>query len=138
MNSPNAIILRSFTKVFSIPGVRVGYAVGHESVIEHVREQVPSWSITNVACEVIKLALQYLDCIPEWRERINQLKSDLIIDLKDLGFLPFPSAANFIFVKINGQDARNLGRKLLDKGLYVRTFEEFDEYIASNFFQSCS
>lgn len=49
----NLIILRSFTKTYSIPGIRLGYIIcTNELINDHIRNLLPEWNISSVACEV--------------------------------------------------------------------------------------
>ncbi len=122
--SENALILRSFTKSFSIPGVRVGYALGHPSVISRLRDMVPSWSITNVAVEVLKVVLRHLGELSHHRRVISGLRGELFEALKGMGFEPYPSSCNFLMVK-SFLPSSVLSEGLLSRGVLVRVFPEY-------------
>ncbi len=135
LSSDNAVIVRSFTKLFSVPGIRVGYALGSPYVISRLREQVPSWSIDNVACEAVKLMVSHFDLVPQWRQKINEIKQSMIEELKKIGLSPVPSSANFLLVGTENRNALELGKELLKKGICVRTFPEREEAFAKGFFR---
>ncbi len=135
VDSKNAVILRSFTKVFSIPGVRLGYALGHPEVIEKLRELVPSWSITWPALQALEVICRDMELIEKWRKRLSELRGTLVSGLKGIGLLPFPSAANFLLVKVEGVSSESIYKALLEKGIMVRVFPEYP--MLDCFFRVC-
>ena len=127
----NLFIIRSFTKIYSIPGIRLGYGMcSDEKIIEKMRLMQPEWSISGLA----QLAgLKLLDRDTNIQKSLMAIKNEreyLERKLEGLGIKVFPSDVNFILIKVN-KDGR-LFEKLLSDGIYLRKSANFpgltDEY----------
>ncbi len=116
------IILRSFTKFFSIPGIRLGYVIGESSVIQSIQAHLPPWSVNHVAQTAGLAALN------DWRFRQRSLKfmqEERARFLRQLRALPglkvMTSQANFVMVEVSSQVvADTMVRRLQAQGLLVR------------------
>ncbi len=137
LDSDRALILRSFTKIFSIPGIRLGYAVGPEGVIALIRELVPSWGITTLAVRVGRELIKHLGDIKGWRREIAYLRGQLAVSLESIGLKVFPSSANYLFVKSPKRPASSIYNKLKEKGILVRIFPEYEDVLGDYFFRIC-
>ncbi|MBA5873151.1 MAG: threonine-phosphate decarboxylase [Nitrospira sp. CR1.2] len=119
---PRTIVLRSFTKFYALPGLRVGYAVASPVVVQQLSEQQPPWSVNMLAQQVAVAALQddrhrrrslqFMD-----RERIRLQRG-----LERLsGVRAFPTKANFILLELPvGQQATRAVSVLRRQGLLLR------------------
>jgi len=116
------VVLRSFTKFYGLPGLRVGYAVAKSHVIERVGAHQPPWSVNMLAQRAAvaalrdvrhtRLSLRFMD-----RERARLLKG-----LERLsGCSAFPSAANFILMELPvGYKTETAVVALRRQGLLIR------------------
>jgi threonine-phosphate decarboxylase len=120
---PNLFVLRSLTKPFGFPGVRVGYGVCHSSTAEKFESTAISWRI-GVLEEVAALsALEEREFLRWSRKKISSEKSRLLGKIKAIeGFLPIPSGANFFMIDLSksGFSPINLKWRLLAYGVLVR------------------
>lgn len=98
---PRLLILRSFTKFYGIPGLRIGYLIGQRDVVEHVRRWQPPWSVNALAQAAALAGLKdgshrrkSLALVSEERTKLSAALS--AID----GMHVFPSAANFLLVEL--------------------------------------
>ncbi len=124
--SRRIFILRSFTKFFSVAGLRVGYILAHREEAERMRDFVPSWSIPRFSEELILYLLKSGVNCEVIKKQINREKVFLNTRLDQLNFKVFPSAANFIFIKTpDGVKASWLKGKLLERKIIVRDFPEY-------------
>ena len=137
LESDNAVVLRSFTKVFSIPGIRLGYAVGPERIIALMRELVPSWGITALAVEVGRKLMKHFEDVKEWRKNIASLRGQLATSLESMGFKVFPSSANYLFVKSAKKPAGLLYSELKGRKILIRIFPEYKDIMGDAFFRIC-
>jgi threonine-phosphate decarboxylase len=116
----NLLILKAFTKIFAMAGLRLGYALtANTRLIEQLRAAGPDWNVSTVAQAAGITALQqskYLDQTKIW---IAQEREFLTAQFKRLGFRVFGSRANFIFFKSNR--VTDLAQKLLAKGILIRS-----------------
>jgi threonine-phosphate decarboxylase len=120
------ICLRSFAKFFGMPGLRIGYAVSDEATIAALRAGQEPWTVSIPAEHAAIAALNDWRHIKKTRSMIEKERDRLLSDLRLLpGVEPFPSAANFIFIKVGSFDAPLLVQKLGIRGLLVRDCSSF-------------
>ena len=123
---PNLIVVRAFTKIFRIPGIRLGYLFAQKTLCEKIARQLPEWNLSVIAQRV---GMDFLDdALEGWdREKylsdtiqlIKQEKEYLIQELtKILGrkAVIFPSDANFFMLKTD----EPLYQMLLERGILIR------------------
>ncbi len=119
---PNLIIMRTFSKLAGLAGLRVGYLLANEQVIEQARKIKLPFN-TTVASQAAALAAlrdrprlqENLTAILDERERMARL-------LREQGELaPYPSDANYLLCEARG-DARLLHAGLAAEGVFVRYF----------------
>jgi threonine-phosphate decarboxylase len=119
---PRLLVLRSFTKFYAIPGLRIGYLAGQPDVVEQVRRRQPPWSVNSLAQAAALAGLKdtayrkkSLALISEERTRLSQVLSTM----PDLHV--FPSEANFLLIELPASlRASDVAEQLRDRGLLVR------------------
>jgi len=94
------IVLRSLTKFYGCPALRVGYAVADPETIRRVRSRLPTWPITQLALDAMLDATGDRDYEKESLQE-NRIERDrLANDLSSVGFFVFPSAANYLLLEL--------------------------------------
>jgi threonine-phosphate decarboxylase len=127
-HSPQVIVLRSLTKFFALPGLRVGYLIAQPWLLKRLRAQLELWSVNAVAQEVAMACLQEPTFARRSREFMLQERAWLSAQLAAIkGLQPFPSQANFLLVQITAgvMDAPALVRVLAERNLLVRSCDDF-------------
>lgn len=113
----NLIVVRAFTKLFAIPGVRLGYMLSkNETVRQKVQRNLPEWNVSvlaQMAGETCIMESEYIKETASYVSRQRRLMSD---GLKKLGFKVYKSDADFIlfYSKLPLYDI------LLHKGILIR------------------
>ena len=121
------IVIRSFTKFFAIPGLRIGYVVGPRDLVTRIRGLLPPWSVNSLAQAAALAALQdsgyrrrsvALIC----RERVRFMNR-----LKGLpGVRLFPSHANFLLLELPpNHSAARIAEWCQEQGVLVRDCQDF-------------
>ncbi len=125
----NVIVLRSMTKDYSLAGLRLGYAIAHEEIINALRRVCPPWNVNVVAQKAGVAAIRNGGFVKRCQQRLRQSKQFLIDELSRLGLPPLPSRANFFLVRVG--DGRAFRSALLRHGILVRDCASFGlpEYI---------
>jgi histidinol-phosphate aminotransferase len=117
------IVLRTFSKIFGLAGLRVGYGVGPASVVTAVGKVRRAFDITTPAQVAALASLEAPGAAEELvrRRRVNAEGRPAIEQaLGDHGFEPFtPAVANFVFAEV-AEDSRPLFERLLREGVIVR------------------
>lgn len=97
---PNIVVLRSITKFYALAGMRVGYALANRDLAEVLRQQVPSWPVSSLAIIAAIEALSDVDYTKRSRLSCDVERNRLSEMLSRLGLKVFPSAANFLLVRL--------------------------------------
>ena len=98
--SPGLIILKAFTKIFAIPGVRLGFCLSSDSdFIDKLYACGQDWNVSTLAQAAGIAALDETDYLAETRELIAVEKAYLIAQLRLIGLKVFEGAANFLLIK---------------------------------------
>jgi threonine-phosphate decarboxylase len=110
----NLIVFRSVTKFHGIPGLRVAYAVANEAIVRALNEHLPPWPITTLASCAVISALADHSFAERTRLHNGGRRARLSGDLDALGIHTYPSAANFLLLRIpDGASAERLWRHMI-------------------------
>ncbi|WP_019508860.1 threonine-phosphate decarboxylase CobD [Pleurocapsa sp. PCC 7319] len=110
---PNLVILRSLTKFYSLPGLRIGYAIAHPERLQKWQKWRDPWSVNALAVVATKAAIQDQEFQQQTWNWLATARSRLFEQLQAIpGLHPFPSAANYLLVKTE-ISATKLQEKLL-------------------------
>ncbi|MBM4038449.1 MAG: histidinol-phosphate transaminase [Planctomycetes bacterium] len=119
---PNVIVLRSFSKSFSLCGVRLGYGLASEEIIRGLVKVKDSYNVNRFA-QVAGIAA--LDDVAYMRVNVARIRSErerLAAALRGMGLFVFPSQANFVSVVCQEPTPRQFAAELARDGILVRTF----------------
>ena len=120
---PNLIILRTFSKVYSLAALRVGYAVAAKEVIRELEKIRQPYNVNTLAQMMATTALQDEEYIQNVIGETVQEREWLTKELSQRGLTVLPSQANFLLVKVN--NAAVVCEKLLQEGILVRNTASF-------------
>ena len=94
------LVLRTFSKVFGLAGIRVGYAIGHKDTIAALRKTTTSGFLSVTSTAAALAALKDAALVRQQVQRNNETRAATTRTFQDLGFKVFPSDANFILVDV--------------------------------------
>jgi threonine-phosphate decarboxylase len=118
--SPHIVVLKAFTKTFSLAGLRVGYMVAtNTTLLEAVSNFGLCWPVSVPAQIAALAALECEDWFIKSKASIHIERAFLSEALRRFGFKVYPAEANFIFFRCYLPD---LGDKLMTRGILIRTF----------------
>ena len=133
----NVVVLRSLTKFYAIPGLRLGFGVARAETAEAIRRRLPPWSVNSLAQAVGVAALADADYARRTREYVRAQRESLTKALQEMpGLYVYPGAANFLLVRLSRADldAPALARRLLQEGIAIRTFPP-EQHLDGRFFR---
>ena len=131
---PNLFILRSFTKIFGLTGLRVGYGIANEEIINVLSCAKIPWNVNCLAQAASSAALKDEAHLQVTRKLIKKEKQWLHGELAKFGAFKFSAPdANFFFIDIrkSGLTAADLKDKMLQQGILIRdctSFKGLDEF----------
>lgn len=133
----NLIVLRSMTKFFAMPGLRLGYIIAHENIIRRFKNFMPPWSVNTLAIAAGIESLRARDYIKKTREWLISEAPLLTQGLCAMPYLKtYPSKVNYLLVKILFPAilAADIQKQLLKDGLLIRDCGDFTG-LDSSFFR---
>lgn len=93
----NLILVRAFTKFYSIPGVRLGYFLcSHRNLRQKIQRQLPEWNLSVFAQKAGIACVKEQKFVEETAKFVKQEREYLMEGLEKLGIRTFPSQANFL------------------------------------------
>jgi len=124
---PNLLVIKTLSKSHSLAGLRVGYALGNEELIEgliRVKDSINSYTVDRLALAGAREAIKDDAYFQETRSKIIKTRERVSARLMDLGFKVLPSQANFIFISSGQCPGGVLFQRLREKGILVRYFNK--------------
>ena len=122
ISHPRIIVLRTFSKAYSLANLRVGYLISRTETVELLRKYKLPFNVDGFSREVATLAMRmYPDGLPAVNKILKE-KEKLFAGLLNLGLEVVPSKANFFMVKL-GKRAKEIFEYLKEKGILVRLID---------------
>jgi len=119
--SERVCVLRSLTKVFALPGLRLGYLVATREVARAVQAALPPWNVSQPAIAAGLAALA--EPLAPVRAAIAELRGRMIARLAANGIAPVVAGGTFVVVDVG--DARRFAETMLARGVRVRDCTSF-------------
>lgn len=119
---PNLVVLRTFSKSFSLAGMRIGLAFGSRAGIAELEKVKDSYNLDRLSLVAARAALEDMAWMQANVAKIRATRDNLVRELAALGFRVPASESNFVFAthaKLGGAD---LYRALRERGILVRYF----------------
>jgi len=126
----NVIVLRTFSKIYGLAGLRVGYGIAKKEIVAVLNRVRSPFNVNSLAQVAALASLEDEDQVKRSRKLIEKEKEFLYFHLRELGLSFIPTQANFILIKI-GKRAGKVEQALLKRGIIVRGMEGYNlsEYI---------
>lgn len=118
----NVVVVRSFSKSFSLAGLRVGLGFAQPQVIRELLKVKDSYNLNRVSIAGAAAALADVDWMRANVERIRATRERLRAGLVKLGYDVLPSETNFVLARRSGEDQRPVYEALRARGILVRHF----------------
>ena len=119
---PRLLIVRAFTKLYAIPGIRLGYLVcGEEEMALQISRQLPEWNLSVPAQRAGEACLGLTDYRKKTLLYIREERCHLLEELKKLGLKVFEGDGDFLLL----YSEIPLYERLLEKGILIRNCENF-------------
>lgn len=131
---PNLLVIQTFSKSRSLAGLRVGFAIGQEPLIEglnRVKNSFNSYTLDRIALAGAAESVRDSQYFAENNHKIIATREKVTKALRDLKFTVLDSKANFVFIAHDTLKAEDIFNQLKKKGILVRHFSKkrIDNYL---------
>ncbi|MCM8758675.1 MAG: histidinol-phosphate transaminase, partial [Candidatus Omnitrophica bacterium] len=124
LGKKNVIVTRTFSKIYGLAGLRIGYGIASKEIIRIMEKIRPPFNTTSLAQEAALAAIEDKEFVTKSILNNKIGKDYLTKGLENLGFRVFPTQANFIFCD-SMYDVDRLNRKLEENGIIIRPMTGF-------------
>ena len=118
-------VLRTFSKVYGLAALRIGYALASPEVADALGRVRPIFNVNAAAQAAALASLGGRDALEARVAHTRAARMDLRDTLAEAGLAPVSSQANFVYADVPGGDAAGLAGQLLQAGIIVRSLEGF-------------
>ena len=130
----NLLIVQTTSKSRSLAGMRIGYALGSETLIstlEAVKNSYNSYTMDAIALAVGEASIRDVDYFQQTCRKVSTTRDRSAEALRALGFTVLPSLTNFLFVTHPNKKAPDIFAALREKGIFIRYFKlpRIDNYL---------
>jgi histidinol-phosphate aminotransferase len=119
---PNVIVMRTFSKSYALAGLRLGYAVSSEKIIEGLMKLKDSYNVDMLSQEIAIAAYNDTGYFSRRVSEVKEMRAYLKNELEALGFYCVDSSSNFIFAMPPDEDGERCFKLLRDEAVIVRYF----------------
>lgn len=123
LERPNVVVARTFSKIYGLAGLRVGYMIGVPETLTSLKKAQIPFSVNNLAQTAARLSTRYPDRVAERakgnREGVEYLEGEL--RARDIEFVP--TQTNFIWIHL-GPKTGEIHQALMERGVIIRSLSE--------------
>ncbi|MDO8683986.1 MAG: histidinol-phosphate transaminase [Armatimonadota bacterium] len=120
----NVIVLRTFSKIYALAGLRVGYGIARPDIVGYINRVREPFNVNSVAMAGAIASLEDPDQVKRSRELNSSGKKYLCAEFDRMGLPYSPSEANFIWVDVK-KDSVKVFKEMLKRGVIIRTGDIF-------------
>lgn len=118
---PNLIVLRSFTKMYHVPGLRLGALFANPSIITRLRRWTPPWNVNHLALFLGKQLLEEQEYVLQTQQYVQGERRRIFAGLEKLGFNHSPSVVHYYLLSLwEKEDLTPLLKHLALHGIVAR------------------
>ena len=121
-DNENVIVMRTFSKSFSLAGLRVGYCVGPKPLVDALYKVKDSYNVDAVAQAVALAAVKDAKWMRANVKKVVATKRRFVAELERRGWDVMPSESNFVFARPAHAKASVIFERLRGRHIYVRYF----------------
>ncbi len=118
--------LRSMTKYYAVPGLRIGYSISHEQVVRKLEAYKEPWTMNGLALQAVPAMIHdstFHEQVSQWVITEHKWMYQALDKIQKLHV--YPSETNFFLCKLHGISGHKLNVKLESQGAHVRVCDDF-------------
>ncbi len=121
----NLIVLRTFSKIYALAGLRVGYGFASPEIVGYIDRLRPPFNINALAQAAAVESIKDASQVKRGLDLVTKERAKLACELRQMGLSFIPSAGNFLLVDVAPLRGRDVFQQLLKKGVIVRAMDEY-------------
>ncbi|MFV0411639.1 MAG: pyridoxal phosphate-dependent aminotransferase [Oscillospiraceae bacterium] len=119
------IVLRTFSKIYGLAGLRIGYAIAHPAIVDEMMKTCQAWNVSRSATLAALAALENQEYVRTILQKNAENRTYLAQGLKALGCFVVEPAANFIYFNTY-RNSKVVSQKLAEKRILISTPDSFN------------
>jgi histidinol-phosphate aminotransferase len=119
------VVMRTFSKIFGLAGLRLGYLLLDSALAPHVNAVQEPFNVNVAALAAGIASLRRADQLPARREQVTRARWALCDPLRPTALRAIPSDANFVLLDLAGNDDARIADALARQGILIRAGSEF-------------
>mmetsp|Transcript_41968 Transcript_41968/g.127248 ORF Transcript_41968/g.127248 Transcript_41968/m.127248 type:complete len:221 (+) Transcript_41968:761-1423(+) len=118
---PNVVVLQTLSKAFGLAGIRLGFAIGGEDVIQLMNNVKAPYNVNSLTSEVAMNAMENIDTLDTNVKNLLAQREVVAQKLNDLDFIVkvYPSDSNFLLFRLKSK-AKEIYKTMADRGVVTR------------------
>ena len=122
----NIMILRSLTKLYGIPGFRLGYMTADPGLLIRIERELPCWNLGTLASRLAETVFADEEYGPLSRKLLREAQTGFVEGLQALrDIIVYPSDANFLLFRLSGRNPGDFYAKMIHEGILLRGCDDF-------------
>lgn len=127
-DNPNLIVFRTFSKIYALAGLRVGYGFADECVVDYIERMRPPFNVNLLAQAAAVASLKDKEQVKKGQKLVKKEKEYMYKEFKKLGIKYIESAANFVLFNVAPLKGKEFFPLMLKEGVITRAMDEYELY----------
>jgi histidinol-phosphate aminotransferase len=127
---PRTVVLRTFSKIYGLAGMRIGYGVMEPSLVRYIDSVRQPYNTSSIAQAAALAALDDTEHVKRSQRLVIEGRAQLAKGLAELGLVVVPSQANFVLAKLDDDDRSDAAAPVVahlhTRGIMVRDMRGYD------------
>lgn len=125
---PNLIILRTFSKIYGLAGLRIGYAIAEDTIANTLKKSRIPFFFNSLSEAAALVALADENFVKKCAKNNSRQRGDLHQQLKKIGLNTIPSQGNFIYIIFKDDNEKDsIYKKIIDSGIMICNLNVFGQ-----------
>jgi histidinol-phosphate aminotransferase len=125
-SNPNLIVFRTFSKIYGLAGLRVGYGFSSEAIVDYIERTRPPFNVNLLAQAAAAAAIEDTEQVKKSQKLVKAEKAFLYKEFTKLKVPFLKSAANFILFNCAPLKGKEFFARMLKEGVITRSMDEYD------------
>ena len=118
---PNLLIMRTFSKAFGMPSIRVGYMMGESRLIKLLSQKRVSYETTQYSAHIAKKLIENINHINKYNNSLAEARKRIVEDIRNFGYRVNGNKANYILIDFLDEiNKKKFAKKFLERKIYIK------------------